>query len=131
MKKGLMLAFVLSLMFFLLGNGLFAAKQQSKPKTRATQVNQVSVMTKGMTDRLSSSLHVKNVVGDPVKVGQVTIIPIIMIEVGFGGGGGGPGGGQAMGGQGFYTSGEARPIGFVVITKRETKFISVGKIPRK
>jgi len=131
LKKGLILALVLGLMFFLLGEGIVAAKEQPKPKTKAAQVNPVSVMTKAMTDRLSTSLHVKNIVGDPIKVGQVTIIPIIMIDVGFGGGGGGPGGGQAMGGHGFYTSGEARPIGFVVITKKETKFISVGKIPRK
>ena len=131
MKKRLILVLVLGLIFFLLGEGIAASKEQAKSKTKATQVNPVSVMTKAMTDRLSSSLHVKNVVGDPVKVGQVTIIPIIMIDVGFGGGGGGPGGGQAMAGQGFYTSGEARPIGFVIITKKETKFISVGKIPRK
>lgn len=117
------------LMIIFLANGSFAAKEQAKAQVK--QENPVSVLTKAMTDRLSSNLHVKNIVGDPVKVGKVTIIPIIMIDIGFGGGGGGPSGGQQMGGRGFYTSGEAKPIGFVIISKTGTKFISVSKIPRK
>jgi hypothetical protein len=28
-------------------------------------------------------------------------------------------------------SGEVRPLGFVVVTKAGTKFVSVGKIPRQ
>ncbi len=104
---------------------------QEKPKAQEKAADLISTMTKGMTERLSTGLHVKNVVGDPVKVGKMTIIPIIMVEVGFGGGGGGAPGGQMMGGSGFYISGNAKPIGFVIISKVGVKFISVGKIPRK
>jgi len=39
LKKGLILALVLGLMFFLLGEGIVAAKEQPKPKTKAAQVN--------------------------------------------------------------------------------------------
>ena len=118
--------------------GLFAmlllvsvSPAQEKPKAQAKAPNPIAAMTKGMTERLSSGLHVKNIVGDPVKVGKMTIIPIIMVDVGFGGGGGGPPGGQPMGGSGFYISGNAKPIGFVVVTTAGVKFVPVGKIPRK
>lgn len=127
-RKTFVLLLICFMLFFLM-DGLSVAKEQ--PKIQAKSESSVSLLTKAMTDRLIKDLHVKNVVGDPVKVGKVTIIPIIMIEVGFGGGGGGPGGGQQMGGSGFYMSGEARPLGFVIISKAGTKFVSVGKIPRK
>jgi uncharacterized spore protein YtfJ len=84
-----------------------------------------------MAKRLMGSLQVKTVVGEPMKVGKVTLIPIMMIDIGFGGGGGGAPQAPEMGGKGFYMSGEARPLGFVVATKAGTKFISVGKIPLK
>ena len=104
---------------------------QEKEKPKGETVNPVSVFAKGMTDRLSDSLHVKKAVGKPVKVGNVTIVPIIMIDVGFGGGGGGPAGQPQMGAHGFGFGGEARPLGFVVISKAGVKFVPVGKIPRK
>jgi uncharacterized spore protein YtfJ len=100
---------------------------QEKPKAKEVTVNPIVSLTKAMTDRLANNLHVKKAVGDPIKVGKVTIIPIIMIDVGFGGGGGGP----QMIAQGFGMGGEARPLGFVVISKTGTKFIPVGKVPRK
>ena len=100
---------------------------QEKPKTKEVTVNPIVSLTKAMTDRLANNLHVKKAVGDPLKVGKVTIVPIIMIDVGFGGGGGGP----QMIAQGFGMGGEARPLGFVIISKTGTKFIPVGKVPRK
>ncbi|MFB0565732.1 MAG: spore germination protein GerW family protein [Candidatus Aminicenantaceae bacterium] len=127
MRRKLFSALAVSLVIFLITQGLSLA--QEKPKTKVKQENPVSMLTEGMTKQLTNSLHVKNVVGEPVKVGKVTIIPIIMIDIGFGGGGGGPGGGP--GGHGFGMSGEAKPLGFVIITKKETKFVSVGKVPRK
>lgn len=104
---------------------------QEKPKSKGETISPVSMLTKGMTDRLSESLHVKKAVGKPIKVGDVTIVPIIMIDVGFGGGGGGPAGQPQMGAYGFGFGGEARPLGFVVISKAGVKFIPVGKVPRK
>lgn len=104
---------------------------QEKPKAKDASVNPIALLTKAMTARLSDNLHVKNVVGEPVKVGNVTIVPIIMVDVGFGGGGGGPSVGTQMGAHGFYMSGEATPLGFVVISKAGAKFVPVGKVPRK
>jgi uncharacterized spore protein YtfJ len=117
------------LMFFSLTGVLRAEEEQ--PQAQVTASDAISKLTEAMTERLSRDLHVKNVIGDPVKVGRVTIIPIIMIDIGFGGGGGGPSGGPPMGGSGFYISGEAKPLGFVVISEAGAKFVSVGKVPRK
>ena len=67
---------------------------------------------------------------DTVTAGSVTLIPILMIDINFGGAGlvspGGPSTAvpkaaapQAplAGADGFLMSGEARPLGFVVVTK--------------
>jgi uncharacterized spore protein YtfJ len=87
-------------------------------------------LAEAMALRLNNSLQVKTIVGEPKKVGNLTIIPILMIDIGFGGGGGGAPQNLEIGGKGFYMSGEIRPVGFVVVTKAGTKFITVGKIPR-
>ena len=104
---------------------------QEEPKSEGETISPVVKLAKGMTDRLSDSLNIKKAVGKPIKVGNMTIIPIIMIDVGFGGGGGGPAGQPQMGAHGFGFGGEARPLGFVVISKAGVKFIPVGKVPRK
>lgn len=87
-------------------------------------------LANSMAARLGNDLQVKTIVGQPMKVGRVTLIPIMMIDIGFGGGGGGAPQAPDMGGKGFYMSGEARPIGFVVVGKSGTQFLSVGKIPK-
>lgn len=109
--------------------GVSMAQERQKPKGET--ISPVAMLTKGMTDRLSDSLNIKKVVGKPIKVGDLTIVPIIMIDVGFGGGGGGPSSQPQMGAHGFGFGGEARPLGFVVIGKAGVKFIPVGKVPRK
>lgn len=129
MRRKCVVTFGVFLMLFSLTAALRAIEE--KPQVQVKASDALSNLTKAMTERLSRDLHVKNVVGDPVKVGKVTIIPIIMIDVGFGGGGGGPSGGPPMGGGGFYISGEAKPLGFVIISKAGVKFVSVGKVPRK
>jgi uncharacterized spore protein YtfJ len=82
-----------------------------------------------LAQRLSTELHVKTSVGEPIKVGSVTLIPIMMIDVSFGGAGmhapAPPAPPVAV--DGFYMSGEARPLGFVVISKNGTRFISLTK----
>ena len=129
MRGKWIVTFGVFLMLFSLTSVLSAVEE--KPQAQVKTSNTISNLTKAMTERLSRSLHVKNVIGDPVKVGKVTIIPIIMIDIGFGGGGGGASGGTPMGGSGFYISGEAKPLGFVIISKAGVKFVSVGKVPRK
>ena len=101
--------------------------------------NKPQELAVALTQRLSNDLHMKTVVGEPVKVGSVTLIPIMMIDVSFGGGGmaapGSPAAAvpqkPAMGVDGFFMSGEARVLGFVAIGKKGARFISVSKTPVK
>jgi uncharacterized spore protein YtfJ len=129
----------LTLFFLVEGLALSQEKQQKEqPKAQVTQENPIVMITKAMTERLTKNLQVKNVVGDPIKVGNVTVIPIIMIDIGYGGGGGGGpimqtggSGMQMMGGSGFYMKGEAKVLGFVVLSKAGVKFVAAEKAPRK
>jgi uncharacterized spore protein YtfJ len=120
--------FVFSLIFAA-GFSLLLA-DQAKENASAVRENPIALMTKAMSKRLKDNMHVKNIVGDPIKVGNITIIPIIMIDIGYGGG---EAGGQEVSQRagGFYMSGNAKPMGFIIISKEGTKFLSVGKAPRK
>jgi hypothetical protein len=104
----------------ILGFGLSQAQAQTEKKAAGAQSKAPLPMYQladEMAKRLTTSLQVKTVVGEPMKVGKVILIPIMMIDIGFGGGGGGAPQAPEMGGKGFYMSGEARPLGFVVSTK--------------
>jgi uncharacterized spore protein YtfJ len=118
---------------------LLVGQNPPEKKPQAPAVQPANELADALAQRLSTDLHVKTVVGEPVKIGSVTLIPIMMIDVSFGGGGmtapGSPAAAApqnpAMGANGFYMSGEARPLGFVAITKKGTRFISVAKTPAK
>ena len=130
MKSKILMLVVMGALFC----GLAQVQAQTEKKTQPAPAKAPLPMyqlAEAMARRLNSSLQVKTVVGEPMKVGKITLIPIMMIDIGFGGGGGGAPQAPDMGGKGFYMSGEARPLGFVVVSKAGTKFVSVGKIPRK
>ncbi len=129
MLKKMVLILIISLFVFLLVASAPVPEKKS-PNIQPQQQNPIIKLTQSMTERLIKNLHIKKIVGDPVKVGDTTIIPIIMLDIGYGSGSGGPAGGKQMGG-GFYLGGEAKPLGFIIITKSGTKFVSVGKAPRK
>ncbi|HVP91390.1 MAG TPA: hypothetical protein VMS75_09250 [Terriglobales bacterium] len=108
------------------------AQAQNPPGKPAPAVgpSPVDQLAGEMAKRLGEELHVRTVVGGPMKAGSVTLIPIIMIDIGFGGGQAGmPQGGTN--GSGYFMSGQARPLGFVAVSKKGTRFISVGKTPGK
>jgi uncharacterized spore protein YtfJ len=88
-------------------------------------------LANGIAQRLSEQLHANTVVGEPVKAGLVTLIPILMVEVNFAGGSVPAPAANAQGIDGFLMSGEARPLGFVAITAKGTRFIPVGNAPGK
>jgi uncharacterized spore protein YtfJ len=80
-------------------------------------------------ERVSSSASVRNVYGDPVVVGDRTVIPVAQIGYAFGGGGGAkvesP---NAGGGGGGKVS--ARPCGALEVTPEGTRFIDFVDRPR-
>jgi uncharacterized spore protein YtfJ len=76
-----------------------------------------------IAERVSGSASVKNVYGDPVVVGNRTVIPAAQVRYAFGGGGakgeadahnGGGGGGRVS----------ARPCGALEVTAEGTRFLS-------
>ena len=106
--------------------GSLAMAQKPAEKATAPAAAPAAELADGLAQRLSKELHVKTVVGEAIKVGSVTLIPILMVEVNFAGAGSqGPKPG-APGIDGFLMSGEARPLGFVAITKTKTRFISAA-----
>jgi uncharacterized spore protein YtfJ len=130
-------------------SGAFASGQSAPEDQPAPVVQPASELASSLAQRLGDELHVKTAVGEPVKVGSLTLIPIMRVDVSFGGVGlAAPGHPPAavapaavpqaavpqspgIGGDGFFMSGEARPLGFVVVGTKGTRFISVVRTPAK
>ena len=104
------------------------AQKAEKAPNPAPAAQPASELADGLAHRLSQELHARTLVGQPIQAGSVTLIPILMVDVNFVGGGL-PTPPNAPATDGFLMSGEARPLGFVAITPKGTKFITVGKTP--
>lgn len=85
-------------------------------------------MLESMAEQLSVSADVKRVYGEPVVVGDTTIIPVARVSYGFGGGFGhsedheeGSGGGGGV---------KSEPVGVVEIRPDSTRFIHFGESRR-
>jgi uncharacterized spore protein YtfJ len=135
MNRSLVLTMVATLV-----PGALASGQGAPGKDHPAPVVQpASDLASSLAQRLGSELHVKTVVGEPIKVGSLTLIPIMMIDVSFGGAAlaappqppGAVPPKTGVGGDGFFMSGEARPLGFVAVSPRGTRFISVARTPAR
>src|ERR1019366_4896927 len=78
----------------------------------------IQQLLQSFAERVSTSASVRNVYGDPVVVGNRTVIPVAQVGYAFGGGGGG-------GGRVF-----ARPSGALEVTPEGTRFIDFVDRPR-
>jgi len=85
-------------------------------------------LMKEVSGELERLVSTKTVVGDAVTVGDTTIIPVTKVSFGFGTGGGegksknneeGFGGGGAAGAK-------IEPVAFIVISKEETRLMSIS-----
>lgn len=82
--------------------------------------------------RLKSLATTETVVGAPVEVGGVTVLPVVKVSVGFAAGAGEGSGGDAKGaGKGVGGGGgggaSVTPVGFITFDGAEVKFIPVGR----
>ncbi len=83
-----------------------------------------------MLDRLKTIANTETVVGEPVTVGDMTILPVIKISIGFvaGGGEGGPDAKKNRGvGSGGGGGASVSPIGFITYDGKTIKFMGVSK----
>jgi uncharacterized spore protein YtfJ len=82
-------------------------------------------LLKSISDRVATAATVRNVYGDPVSVGDRTVIPIAKVSFGFGGGGGSAkkGAGEPEGGGGGGM--RAVPYGALEIGPDGTRFIGL------
>lgn len=126
-----------SIMFLLLVGSLGMAQNAPQQKAKPVQPPSTSDLVDGMAQRMSHDLNVRTVIGDPIKVGSVTLIPILMIDVKFGSaatkvprGATAPQSAESHANL-FYMSGEARPLGVVAITGKGTRFINLVKSDAK
>jgi uncharacterized spore protein YtfJ len=126
-----------SIVFLLLVGSLGMAQNAPQQKAKPVQPPSTSDLVDGMAQRLSHDLNVKTVIGEPIKVGSVTLIPILMIDLKFGSAATKAASGatapQSAGPQAnlFYVSGEARPLGVVAITGKGTRFINLVRSSAK
>jgi uncharacterized spore protein YtfJ len=129
--------FIPSITLLLLVGSLGTAQNAPQQKAKAVQPQSTSDLVDGMAQRLSRDLNVRTVTGEPIKVGSVTLIPILMVDVKFGTAAtkvpGGATAAQSAESQAnlLYISGEARPLGFVAITRKGTRFINLVKSDAK
>jgi uncharacterized spore protein YtfJ len=83
---------------------------------------------RSVVDRLREAAAVESVYGDPVVVGEKTVVPVARIAFGFGGGAGSSDeerdetgrGGEGWGGGGGV---RATPVGVLEVTDRETRWV--------
>ncbi len=74
-------------------------------------------------EQIKSLLSSERVVGDPIQIGEATILPLLSIGFGFGGGGGHEGAGES--GQGAGAGGGIKPIALVI---SDTKGVRVEPV---
>jgi uncharacterized spore protein YtfJ len=75
-----------------------------------------------LSDKLVATANVKSVYGDPVSVGNRTIIPVARVGYGLGASSGGQNG-ETIGGGGGGGGVGARPVGYIEITGEGTRFV--------
>ncbi|MBM3329104.1 MAG: sporulation protein [Calditrichaeota bacterium] len=83
--------------------------------------------------RLKGLASTETVVGQPVTVGNVTLLPVIKVSIGFAAGSGEGSGGDEKRGQGSGGGGgggggaSVQPVGFLAYDGEQIRYIPVGK----
>ena len=76
--------------------------------------------------KLESFLSTKTVVGEPISIGEVTLVPVQTAAFGFGSGGG-ESGKEAGAGGGAGGGASLRPIAIIAVIGTEVRVFSMGK----
>lgn len=91
--------------------------------------NNVVEILKGVVGELREIAKSETIIGEPVTIGDTTVIPIVKISVGFGAGGGQGENDKNQSGFGGGGGGGARiePAGFIMINKEGASFLPASK----
>ncbi len=91
--------------------------------------NNVVEVLKGVVGELKEIARSETIIGEPVSVGDRTVIPVVKISFGFGAGGGQGEPGKTGGGFGGGGGGGARiePAAFIIMDSDGIKLLPVGK----
>ena len=91
--------------------------------------NNVVEILKGVVGELREIAKSETIIGDPVTVGDTTVLPVVKISVGFGAGGGQGENQKAQSGFGGGGGGGARiePAGFIIMGKDGVSFLPATK----
>jgi sporulation protein YtfJ len=87
----------------------------------------VESLIKALMEEFRQISKTETVIGDPITVGSVTIIPVSKISFGFGAGGGRQDEGKTAGGSGTGGGATIEPIAFLVIRDEHVQVHSVTK----
>lgn len=91
--------------------------------------NNVVDVLKGVVGELKEMAKSETIVGEPITIGDKTVIPIIKISFGFGAGGGQGESGKTGTGFGGGGGGGAKiePAAFIIMDENGIKLLSAGK----
>ncbi len=89
----------------------------------------ISELIKTTLDELQDLMISRTVVGEPVKAGDHTVIPVSHVTFGFGGGGSesSKSASKPVEGQGIGGGWSIKPIGFVVVGPDGAKLLTIGE----
>jgi len=93
--------------------------------------NKVSEILKDVVGELKNIATSQTVVGDPITVGEKTVVPVVKISIGFGAGGGqGEKGDQSGFGGGGGGAAKIEPSAFIIMDEKKISLLSAkpGKL---
>ena len=84
-------------------------------------------LIKAIVEELKTMATTESIVGEPIKVDDKTIIPVIKISMGFGGGGGADTGSNKPGGTGGGGGGgiKIEPVAFIVSDEEKVSLLPI------
>ncbi len=91
--------------------------------------NNVVELLKGVVGELKEIAKSETVIGEPVTVGDKTVIPVVKVSVGFGAGGGQGESEKTGTGFGGGGGGGARiePVAFIIVDDKEVSLLPISK----
>ena len=87
----------------------------------------MSLNVESIVQRVTETLKTETVIGQPITVGDITLIPVVNVTFGFGAGGGSDASNASNQGSGAGGGARMNVAGMVVVKGDDVSFISTGK----